>query len=270
MLRQAIELDRFGRRLDPRPICYSEPLRITGRMTRVRGMAHDAAGGLDPNSGALPAPQMRPDRAQAIGARKESMDQSEPQALSKQHASALHDLAVAAGANEADLDSFARVLALLSTGGEHGAATQDRSASGGSGKITRDQASRAWALVKDKLNPEDLNKFVEMLRAMVDPDADEGQQGQTGDQPPPFKGMPKPGGGLVGDAARSFDAEFPGVRRLAASDDHYGVPCPMRPKGSVHQQRLALDARERADGASGYLGGDKELDESVRRIGRCY
>jgi hypothetical protein len=135
--------------------CDSTEMLIGNRTSAYyRGRsALDSAGGLDP-SGALPAPQMRPDRAEAIGQARASTDQSEPQALSKEHAASLIDLAHRAGANQTDLDGFGRVLSLLATGGEHGApAAQDRNTGGGR-KISRDTAIKAWKLAKDKLSPQ--------------------------------------------------------------------------------------------------------------------
>jgi hypothetical protein len=208
-------------------------------------------------------PPIDPSKAQAIGARRQSQDQSEPQALSKEHAAALHDLAVKANVPESDYQAFSRVLALLSGGGEAGGAA-DRG--GGSGKITRDQAARAWQIAKDGgLSPQDLSEFTKLLANMIGPDLEEPNDEGALDQPPAFPGRPTPGGKLVGDAARSFDAEFPNVRRLALSDDHYGEQAPPSRK-ALKQSALALDAATRTGGGDDYLGGDKQLDADIRRI----
>jgi hypothetical protein len=208
-----------------------------------------------------PAPDLPPISAAGTGTRDQGNGNGGGM-ISKQLASQIHDMAFKAGVDESSMDGLARALARI-TG------TDPVAADKGGGKISVDKANRAWKVARDAgLNPQDLADFVELLRPFVDPSLED--EDETAQDQPAFKGMPKPGGQVVGDAARSFDAEFPNVRRLAASDTHFGDPCPMRPKGSVHQQRLALDARERADGASGYLGGDAELDASVRRIGRCY
>jgi hypothetical protein len=252
--------------------CDSTEMLIGNRTSAYyRGRsALDSAGGLDP-SGALPAPQMRPDRAEAIGQARASTDQSEPQALSKEHAASLIDLAHRAGANQTDLDGFGRVLSLLATGGEHGApAAQDRNTGGGR-KISRDTAIKAWKLAKDKLSPQDLAQLVKMLDDMVDPDmVDTPAQGQAVDQPPAFPGRPTPGGALVGDQALDFERRFPGVLRLARSDDHYAEPCPRRPSPSPRQQQLALDSANRAGSGSSLQRRDPQLYADLMRIGRAY
>jgi hypothetical protein len=214
-------------------------------------MALDSA--LDP-SGALPPPNLNLAKAEQIGARKAQTDQSEPGAISKQHAASLHDLAVAAGANESDLDSFARVLALLSTGGEHGATAQDR---GGNGRISRARASKAWNLARDKLSPADLSQFTELLRAMVDPslpDEDEEAQGQAAGQM------------ATDEKARAdFASRWPEISRIKI--DTWGVPVP-ETKRDRQKLQMALDARS-GGGAGEFLAGDPELDAMVKRIGRC-
>ena len=101
----------------------------------------------------------------------------------------------------------------------------------------------------------------------------------TGSGPPAFPGGPTPGGvigadpherpRMASDSALAFDAEFPNVRRLAQSDDHYGVQA--EPTRKQRQAvALALDA---ASGGRQPEETNPDLRDalaSVARIGRCY
>jgi hypothetical protein len=219
-----VELDRHGRRIDSRPVIRGEPLPLPPRSKWTRGgMALDQ---MPTNFSSTPP--MDPAKAQAIGARKQQMDQSPAGAISKEHAAALHDLAHKAGTPESDLDAFARVLATLCGGGEAGGAAQDRNG----GKISRARAAKAYDLAAPKLSPADLAQFVEMLKGMVDPNLEDEEEEAQG----------QPGGGMVGDAAREF-----GFDRIRP-DDHYGEPIP--PSRYLRQAkgaRLALDAASGTD-----------------------
>jgi hypothetical protein len=176
---------------------------------------------------------MDPNKAAAIGARKQQMDQSEPGAITKEHAAALHDMAHKAGANEADLDAFGRVLSALAGTDP---TTQDRG--GGSGKISRARAHKAWSLAKDKLSPADLAKFTEMIRPMVDwdlPDEDEEGPGAMDSAP------------SLAERER-FLKDHPEIARIKP-DDHFGVPVPTT-RRQRQQSALALDAAQRGGGKS--------------------
>jgi hypothetical protein len=148
---------------------------------------------------------------------------------------------------------------------------------GGSQKISRSSAQKAWAFAKDRLSPEDLEKLIEYLNGLVDPDLPDDAEDESG--PVQFAGVPKPGGSMVSsdpshqpdpayaaDAALRFDAEFPGVRRLANSDTHYGEPVP--PTRKDRQARLALDSASRGqESASDAFA--REWPE-IMKIGRAY
>jgi hypothetical protein len=236
-------------------ICYGEPLPITGKITRGRaGVALDAM------------PDFRPDapaKAAAVGARREQMDQGDNGAISREHASQLHDLAFKAGVPEADHQAFARVLALLAGGGDDpaGSATDRKG-----GRLSRDTASKIWTLAKDKLSPQDLATLTEKLKACL---ADEGEA-QDADHPPAFSGQPlRPG--MAGDAARrAFLRDHPYMANVGHAPP-YGEQMAPRDR---RQAALALDAARRAS-ASG--GAETESNPDLRaalasmaKIGRCY
>jgi hypothetical protein len=225
-------------------------------------LALDQKGGLfdsAPNSGALPAPNLDPAKAAAIGARKAQVDQGGGGAIPRELASQLHDMSIKAAMPEADHAAFTRVLSALcasepSPGAMEKAAAADKG--GGSGKISVDRANRAWKVAKDAgLNPSDLAQFVELLRPFVDPSlSDEDEESQ-------------PSGALAGDEKlRSFEADFPEVARIKI--DTWGVPVP-ETKRDRQKLRMALDAASNGGAGGGYLGNDAELDAMVKRIGRC-
>jgi hypothetical protein len=242
-----------------------------------RTMALDSAMGLgeDPSSAHYrhpsapnnfqPAPELP--RISAAGTRTRDQESGNGSTISKELASKIHDMAHRAGVSEPDMLGLGNALARIT--GTDPAAARDR----GNGKISRDTARRAYDIASPKLSPVDREKLVQILSAMIDESLeDEGQGGQTGDQPPAFKGAPRPGGGMAGDAAlAAFRAEY-GLDRIKL-DGGYGTPCPMRPKGSVHDQRLALDARQRAAGGNSGVESNPDLAAALAgmaRIGRAY
>lgn len=137
---------------------------------------------------------------------------------------------------------------------------------------------------KDRLSPDDHRQFADLLLAYLHHLAG-GAAGEGEDQPL--------GGGMeisethenphqrphsmTTDSARAlrdreaFAKDWPQI--AAIGRDTYGLPCPMRPKLPVHDQRLALDARERAGGGSLAEESDPTLRDAIagaHRIGRAY
>ena len=210
-------------------------------------------------------PQIDAGKAQAIGQRRQQMDEGGNGAISREHATALHNAAHKAGVTENDLDAFGRVLAAL-TGGEPGPAAQDA----GGRKLSKDQANQIQQVASGKLSPAEMQQLISILQDMTDeslPDSGD-PNSQASDQPPPFKGMPKPGGGITGDQAlKAFNADWPEVARI--KQDTMGMPIP---KSSARREaesaRLALDARTRTSGSS--LEDFNREWPSIARIGRCY
>lgn len=138
--------------------------------------------------------------------------------------------------------------------------------------------------MKTRLSPEDHGQFSDLmlqyLHRLAGGEANaEGEDQTTGSGPPAFPGGPTPGGvigadpherpRMASDSALAFDAEFPNVRRLAQSDDHYGVQA--EPTRKQRQAvALALDA---ASGGRQPEETNPDLRDalaSVARIGRCY
>ena len=180
----------------------------------------------------------------------------------REHAASLHDLAHKANLPELDMQGFMNVLAAL-TGGEPGPAAQDA----GGRKLSKDQANQIRQVASGKLSPAEMQQLISILQDMDDPDSGD-PNSQASDQPPPFKGMPKPGGGITGDQAlKAFNADWPEVARI--KQDTMGMPIP---KSSARREaesaRLALDARTRTSGSS--LEDFNREWPSIARIGRCY
>jgi hypothetical protein len=198
--------------------------------------------------GGLFEPALDPSKAAAIGQRRESMDQGGGGAISREHASQLHDLAAKANVPEADHQAFARVLATL-CGGEPGGAA-DR----GNGKISRARAAKAYDIAAPKLSPADLAEFVHLLKGMIDPNL-------------PDEDEEAPGGQMATDekARADFASRWPEISRIKI--DTWGVPVP-ETKRDRQKLQMALDARP-SGGAGEFLAGDPELDAMVKRIGRC-
>ncbi|MGA3064665.1 MAG: hypothetical protein ABSD90_15840 [Methylocystis sp.] len=212
-----------------------------------------------------PAPELRATNATTTGSRDQGNGNGG--GISKETASSLHNMAHRAGVTENDLDAFARVLAAL-TGADPNAMPTAMDRNGGSRKISRDQAARVWSLAKDKISAAELATLTQMLRQMVDSDLeDEGEGGQTGDEPPNFVGKPRPGGTMVGDQAlAAFKSEY-GLDRIGHCPP-YGEPVP-RNRFQKEAAKLALDARERAGGESALEQFAREWPEVVR-CGRAY
>jgi hypothetical protein len=220
-------------------------------------LALDQKGGLF--DGALPAPNLDPAKAAAIGARKQQMDQGDAGAIPRQLASELHDLSFKAGTNEADHAAFTRVLSALcesspAPGAMEKAAAADK---GGSGRISRSTAHKAWTLARDKLSPGDLAEFTKLLRGMVD----ESLPNDYGDED---EEAPNDVGTMAGDEkARAATAREFGLDRIGVCPK-YGEPMPRTRR--ERQARLALDAAKGGAGDSGYLANDKATDEAIRKI----
>jgi hypothetical protein len=135
-----------------------------------------------------------------------------------------------------------------------------------------------FAVLKDRLSPEDHSNFCALLAKYLD-GAGEGQD-QMGGGPPAFSGMPLRGGEMSPNpherphfatdsaAFREFEADFPEAARLSRSDDGYGTPCPMRPQQTPRQQRLALDSKT-AGGESAHEQFQREWPE-ISRIRKSY
>jgi hypothetical protein len=85
---------------------------------------------------------------------------------------------------------------------------------GGSQKISRSSAQKAWAFAKDRLSPEDLEKLIEYLNGLVDPDLPDDAEDESG--PVQFAGMPKPGGSMAVTRRTSQTQLTPPMLRCAS------------------------------------------------------
>jgi hypothetical protein len=138
----------------------------------------------------------------------------------------------------------------------------------GGGYLTRQQCAAIYDIGARVLPPEELSELESMLRAMLNP-AEDRSQDVAADAPPPFKGMPQPGGKLVGDSALAragFESRYPGVIGRIKIDT-MGIQAPQRPS-QKEVARLSTDSANRhgvESGASGFFS----RFPGAKRIGHC-
>ena len=200
-------------------------------------------------------------------------------AITREQAAAIHDACHHAGCDEVTMEHLGKALSAI-VGPAPAARDQNGNGGGGGQKMSHGAAKRFYDAISPKLSPADCQTLIQKLMAMVDPslpDEDEGEGGQTGDQPPPFKGMPQVGGKLTGDAAlAAYQEPNPDLAAALSSvarirpDDHYGEAAPpSRYLREARQARMALDERQRGGGGSSLEDFARDWPE-VARIGRAY